>query len=52
MISDFFFVQEMRNGDNYAGEQVIEKYYRSIYQYCFLHIRDKECAEDIVQETL
>lgn len=51
MTSDFFLVQKIRNGDEFAGNQFVEKYYSLIYQYCFLHIRDKECAEDMVQET-
>lgn len=51
MSSDFFLIQKIRNGDRQAGNQFIEKYYSSIYQYCFLHIHNKECAEDITQET-
>lgn len=51
MTSDFFLVQRIRNGDNHAGDMFVEKYYSSIYRYCFLHVRDKEYAEDIVQET-
>ena len=51
MTSDFFLVQKIRNGDELAGNQFVEKYYFLIYQYCFLHIRNKECAEDMTQET-
>lgn len=51
MTSDFFLVQKIRNGDELAGNQFVEKYYSLIYQYCFLHIRNKECAEDMTQET-
>lgn len=51
MTSDFFLVQKIRNGDELAGNQFVEKYYSLIYQYCFLHIRNKECAEDMAQET-
>ena len=51
MTSDFFLVQKIRNGDYLAGNQFVEKYYSLIYQYCFLHTRDKECAEDMTQET-
>lgn len=50
MSSDFFLIQKIRNGDRQTGNQFIEKYYSSIYQYCYLHIHDKECAEDITQE--
>lgn len=51
MTSDLFLVQKIRNGDELAGNQFVEKYYSLIYQYCFLHIRNKECAEDMTQET-
>ena len=51
MTSDFFLVQKIKNGDNHAGKQFVEKYYSFIYQYCFLHTRDQECAEDMAQET-
>ena len=36
MIADFLLVQKIRNGDNQAGNQLVEKYYSSIYQYCYL----------------
>lgn len=51
MISDFMLLQRIRNGDNGAGNQLVKKYYSSIYRYCFLHIYDKECAEDMTQDT-
>lgn len=51
MTSDFLLLQKIRNGNNHAGNQFVEKYYSLIYQYCFLHIRNKECAEDMTQET-
>lgn len=51
MTTDFLLVQKIRKGDNQAGNQLVEKYYSSIYQYCFLHTRDQEYAEDMAQET-
>ena len=51
MSPDFLLIHRIRNEDEQAGNQFVEKYYPSIYQYCFLHIHDKECAEDITQET-
>ena len=51
MTTDFLLVKKIRNGDNQAGNQLVEKYYSSIYQYCFLHTHNQEYAEDIVQET-
>lgn len=51
MASDFLLIQKIKNGDSHAGDQLIEKYYPAIYQYCFLHIHDRDCAEDLAQET-
>ena len=51
MIADFLLVQKIRNGDNQAGNQLVEKYYSSIYQYCYLHTHNQDYAEDMVQET-
>ena len=51
MISDFLLIQKIRNGDSNAGNEFVKKYYPLIYQYCFLHIHDRDCAEDMAQET-
>lgn len=51
MTSDFLLVQKIRNGNKQAGNQFVEKYYSFIYQYCFLHTCNQECAEDMAQET-
>ena len=51
MISDFLLIQKIRNGDNRAGNEFVKKYYPLIYQYCFLHIHDRDCAEDMTKET-
>ena len=37
MTSDFLLLQKIRNGNNHAGNQFVEKYYSFIYQY-FLSI--------------
>ena len=42
MTSDFLLLQKIRNGNNHAGNQFVEKYYSFIYQYCFLHIHKQE----------
>ena len=42
MIADFLLVQKIRNGDNQSGNQLVEKYYSSIYQYCYLHTHNQE----------
>lgn len=36
MIADFLLVQKIRNGDNQAGNQLVEKYYSSIYYLSIL----------------
>ena len=51
MNPDFLLVEKMKAGNGRAGEQFVKKYYPSIYQYCFLHIHDRNCAEDMAQET-
>lgn len=48
---DFLLIKKAKNGNGQAGEQFIKKHYSSIYQYCFLHIHDRELAEDMTQET-
>lgn len=48
---DFLLIQKIKNGESEAGERLIKKYYSSVYQYCFLHIRDNNYAEDFTQET-
>ena len=41
MTSDFLLLQKIRNGNNHAGNQFVEKYYSFIYQYCFLRIHNQ-----------
>lgn len=48
---DFLLIKKVKSGDEQAGEQLIKKYYSSLYQYCFLHLHDRELAEDMTQET-
>ena len=48
---DFLLLQKIKNGKSDASEQLIKKYYSSIYQYCLLHTHDRNYAEDLTQET-
>lgn len=48
---DFLSVYKMKRGDMEAGEHLIRKYYPEILRYCYLHQFDRDCAEDIAQET-
>lgn len=51
MDSDFLLIQKMKNGDGEAVERFVRKYYPKIFQYCLLHIRNRNDAEDLTQET-
>lgn len=51
MKPDFLLIQEIKNGKSEASERLVKKYYSSIYQYCLLHIHDRNYAEDLTQET-
>ena len=51
MYSDFLLIQKVKNGNEEAGEWLVKKYYASIYQYCFLHVRNRDYAEDLTQDT-
>lgn len=50
MASDFILLQKIKSGNSNAGNQLVKKYYASIYQYCYLHIHDRDYAEDMAQE--
>lgn len=51
MHSEFLMIQKMKNGNEEACEWFVKKYYAPVYQYCFLHIHNTYCAEDMTQET-
>jgi len=51
MHPDFLIIQKIKSGKSEASEQLVIKYYSSIYQYCFLNIHDRDLAEDMTQET-
>lgn len=44
-------IEEAKNGDLSALNDVVTKYYLEIYKYCFWQTKNKEEAEDITQET-
>lgn len=44
-------VEKIKAGNRKAGERFVKKYYSSVYQYCFLYIHDRNCAEDMTQDT-
>jgi len=51
MKTDFLLIQKVKSGKIEASEHFVKKYYSSIYRYCFLHIHNCDCAEDMTQET-
>ena len=44
-------IKAAKEGDLSALNDLIQSYYIEIYKYCFWHIKNKEQAEDITQET-
>ena len=44
-------IKAAKEGDLSALNDLIQSYYLEIYKYCFWHIKNKEQAEDITQET-
>ena len=51
MDADFLLLHRMRNGDDQAIEDFVQKYYPRVLWYCHLHIQDLGYAEDLTQET-
>lgn len=51
MDADFLLIQKIKNGDEYAINTFVHKYYATILKYCHVHIRDYGFAEDLTQET-
>jgi len=51
MSEDTQLIRRMKNGDDYAIEEFVRKYYPQILQYCRIHTRDQQSAEDMTQET-
>ena len=51
MENDFLLIRRMKSGDDTAIETFVRKYYPSILRYCYLHMKDKNYAEDVTQEV-
>ena len=51
MYNDFLLIRKMRQGDDYAFDLFIHRYYKEILTYCYCHCPDKLYAEDLTQET-
>ena len=51
MLNDDELVEQIKNGDEQAAEELIKRYYASIHRYCRWHCSSMEKAEDLTQET-
>lgn len=51
MEEDAKIIRGIKNGDDNAIEAFVRKYYPQILQYCRIHTRDQQSAEDMTQET-
>ncbi|MBR2036094.1 MAG: RNA polymerase sigma factor [Lachnospiraceae bacterium] len=51
MLNDDELVEQIKNGDEQAAEELIKRYYASILRYCRWHCSSMEKAEDLTQET-
>ena len=50
MLNDDELVEQIKNGDEQASEELIKRYYTSILRYCRWHCSSMEKAEDLTQE--
>lgn len=51
MDADFLLIRRMKQGEDYAFDIFIRKYYETILNYCAYHCSDAAYAEDLTQET-
>lgn len=51
MLSDDRLIEQIKNGDEQAAEELITRYYASILRYCRWHCSDMGKVEDLTQET-
>jgi len=51
VLSEDELVEQIKNGDEQAAEELIRRYYASILRYCRWHCSSMEKAEDLTQET-
>ena len=51
MLNDDELIERIKNGNEQAAEELINRYYKSILRYCKWHCSSLEKAEDLTQET-
>lgn len=50
-MSDDELIDRIKNGDEAAAKELIDRYYAAILRYCGWHCANQEKAEDLTQET-
>ncbi len=50
-MSDEELISRIRQGDETAAEELIHRYYPSVFRYCRYRCGNRETAEDLTQET-
>lgn len=50
-MEDEILVQRIKAGDIDAMDQLIQKYYSTVYAYCYRKLGNRDDAQDITQET-
>lgn len=50
-MSDDELIDRIKDGDETAAEELIDRYYAAILRYCGWHCFNREKAEDLTQET-
>lgn len=50
-MNDDELIEQIRLGNKTAADELIQRYYTSIFRYCRWHCRSLEEAEDLTQET-
>lgn len=48
---DLFLIEQAKQGDRGALEQLVKKYYQQIYKYIYFKVSHKETAQDLTQEV-
>ena len=51
MVAEKLLIKNLKNGKEEAYRQLIEEYGNKLLRTCYLILKDKEEAEDVVQET-
>ena len=51
MLSDDELIKQIKEGNEQAAEELVNRYYKSILRYCKWHCSSLEKAEDLTQET-